>query len=281
MSSPRIVWPKFRAVSVTACCLIPVACMPTAENMTFDSAEMAAIEMAPEMSLAQQAVAPGGPLLILSGTVRVEVDDLDATVTGVRSLADQTDGFVAGSDFREGAEGARTASLTLRVPSEAFQSLVQQVSEMGRLLSVSQEASDISREYFDLETRLTVQTATVERLQELITQSGDLEDLLAVERELSRATSELESMKGQVAFYDQRVALSTLEVSLFEPGATITSGAFRPVVVAFRNSLNVLAESVGMVVYFLVFLLPWAILMALCWPIIQRVRRRRGTSQEG
>lgn len=260
---------------------IILACNDAAEDLSFSANEMEAIALPSAMEAgnaqgsdrSRQDAAPGQPRLIRNGTVRLEVDDLDTSITTAQSLVDEVQGFVAGSNLTEGNEGSRTASLTLRVPSASFQVVVDRLSQLGRVLSVSISASDVSREYFDLETRIAVKDQTVGRLRELITRSGDLEDLLAVERELGRATAELESLKGQITYYDQRLAMSDLRVDLFEPGAAITPGLSRPVREAFRNSVSILAKSLAALIYVLASLVPWLILAAILWPVIRRIGR--------
>jgi len=94
--------------------------------------------------------------------------------------------------------------------------------------------------------------------------------LLAVERERGRATEELESLEGQVRYYDQRVALSDLRVTLIEPGAVLTTGAFYPVVEAIRDSARVFAESAAGLLRMVVRALPWLILAVLGWIALRR-----------
>ncbi len=130
---------------------------------------------------------------------------------------------------------------------------------------------------------MAVKEETVRRLQALMSRSGDLEDLLAVERELGRVTEELESLKGRIRYYDRRIALSELRVDLAQPGAAIAPGAFRPVGAAIRGAVDVFARSLAALVYVVVFLIPWLLLAGLLWPLGRRAwaARKRGGESEG
>jgi len=156
-----------------------------------------------------------------------------------------------------------------------LESFVERLSTLGRVLSLSIASSDVSREYVDVETRLAVQEETVNRLRQLAARGGDLADLLAAERELGRAIGELEALKGQQQYFDQRIAESELRLSLIEPGAVIGSGAFRPVAVAFRSAIEVFAQSVAYLIYLVVFLIPWVLLTLAAWPGVRRLMRLR------
>jgi hypothetical protein len=206
-----------------------------------------------------------GPRLVRNGTARIEVQDLDVSLASAQEIASTVDGFVAGSELREGREGARTAALVLRVPSDTFQNVLDRLPELGRLLSVSSSAEDVSREYMDIETRLSVGEETVARLRELASRGGELEDLLAAERELGRALTELESLAGRVRFYDQRVAEADLHIIFVEPGAVIAPGAFRPVVEAFRDGTQTFARSVAFVIRLVISVVPWIVLSTALW----------------
>jgi len=220
--------------------------------------------------------------LIQTGTTSLEVDDLPATITALRGLAAAANGFVAGSNVREGTAGARSGSVTLRVPASAFEETRAGVRGLGRVLSSRSESVDVTREYVDLQTRIDVKTETVARLQDLLARTGDLEDLLAVERELGRATTELESQKGQLQYLERQVGLSTLTVEMVEPGSSGAGDVWKPVGDAFRGAGNVFAQSIVVLVYLVVSVFPWAVLAGIIWLILGKVRKRtasRGSAQ--
>lgn len=242
---------------------------------------MEAAEMAAEIELPRPPASSAAPQavvqqrLIRTGSARVEVRDLDAAVEATEALVQRVEGYVAGSEVTEGREGARTASMNLRVPADAFDEVVDGLPTIGRVMAVSIHAQDVSRDYFDVETRLAVKEETVDRLRELASRGGDLEDLLAAERELGRAMTELESLRGQIRYYDQRIAESDLSLTLVEPGAVVSSGAFRPVVEAFRDATAVFARSIAALVYIVVFAAPWVLLASALWLLGRSWRRAR------
>lgn len=276
---------------LVAAVLLSSACDGPGQHMTFAPYEMSELAGREEMVAARQALADrpavspvtevAAPRLIRSGSARIEVRELDGAVAEARSLAAGVDGYVAGSEVGAGREGARQATLVLRIPSDAFEPLLEDLPQLGRVISVSVSASDVSREYMDVETRLAVQEETVDRLRALAARGGSLEDLLAAERELGRAITELKRLKGQIRYFDQRVAESDLRLTLIEPGAVIASGAFRPVIVALRESGELLGRSLALMIYAVVYLLPWVVALgAIGWLIRRWWRRRKGRGGE-
>jgi len=254
-------------------------------DLSVESGASESLAYAPEFSEAEMEdgsnlrQAPDGQAterkLIQTGMLGVEVADVDQAIQEIARIATSAGGFVAASDIREGREDARSGSVTIRIPASAFEGVQSSVTGLGRALSRSTQSNDVTREYMDLETRLNVKSETVSRLQALLTRSGSLEDLLAVERELGRATSELESLKGQLQYVESQVSLSTLTIELVEPGAIVARGALRPIADALHDAVGVFAQSIATVIYVIVSLLPWLLLALAGWLGVRWVRRIR------
>jgi len=106
--------------------------------------------------------------------------------------------------------------------------------------------------------------------------TGKLADVLEVERELSRAVTELEQMKGERRYYDRQVAVSSIAVDVYELGQIASGGIAEPVTEAPHRSLGLLATSASMLIYAVVFLAPWAVLLAAAWWLGARYFREQG-----
>jgi hypothetical protein len=172
--------------------------------------------------------------------------------------------------------GTRDARLVIRVPADRFANLLEALRALGEVRHEAVTTEDVTKAYADLETRLAVKQQTAARLQRLLAdRTGRLADVLEVERELGRVITEIEQLKGERRYYDQRVAVSTIQVALFEPGALLAPGSAAPIAEAFRQSLGVLSTSVAWLVYLVTFLAPWLLVAGLLWWGIRRVRHRR------
>jgi len=70
----------------------------------------------------------------------------------------------------------------------------------------------VTEQFLDMQTRLKTKRAMQERLQQLLAQAKNVEEALAVERELARITEEIESMEGRLKVWRELVAFSTITV---------------------------------------------------------------------
>jgi len=154
--------------------------------------------------------------VIRTGSMQLSVDDVGDAVAEVRRFTDDAAGFVA--DERELARESQV-TITVRVPTDAFDDVREQVAELGDVVEQTVEAKDVTAEVVDVETRIESLRKSVERLQGMLGQAGDVAQLAAVEGELSRREVELEALLGQQRVLQDQVSLGTLTVTLSEDEA--------------------------------------------------------------
>ncbi|MEO7085694.1 MAG: DUF4349 domain-containing protein [Gemmatimonadaceae bacterium] len=217
--------------------------------------------------------------LIRTADLQVQVDSVPRAVRLADSIVIGLGGMSGDAHQFVGLRDARTAQFTLRVPSGRLSDALAAIRKLGDVKEESMNVQDISREYADLETRLAVKEQTLERLRALLgNRTAKLSDVLDVERELARTVTELEQMKGEKRFDDQQVAMSVVTVRLFDHhagrGPTIASS----LTAAIDQAVDVFESSVGMLVYFVTFLIPWLALITLFWILGWRVHRARQRS---
>jgi hypothetical protein len=212
--------------------------------------------------------------LIRTADMRIQVGDVTAALKATDSIARTNESLVADSRTTQDADGKKTADVVMRVPAQRFAGVLQALRTLGEVKQEGIGTQDITKAYADLETRLAVKEQTVTRLRALMdSHSAKLSDVLDVERELSRAITELEQMKGERQFYDQQIALSTVKLELFErTPSRITIAS--PITGAFHNSLDVLGNSVGLMIYLVVAIAPWIVIAFGTFWVATRVRRR-------
>jgi hypothetical protein len=214
--------------------------------------------------------------LIRTADVSIEVDSVERAIDQLDGIARQFDALVADVRVSHNAARGSDAQLTVRVPAAQFAPALAALKRLGDIKRTSVSTEDVTKAYADLETRLAVTEETVKRLRALLAdRTGKLTDVLEVERELARVVTQLEAMKGERRYYDQRVAISTIAISLYEPNAIRRPGFVSGVRGAFQSSITALTTSLELLIYLLTFVAPWALIASLAWWIRQRWRARR------
>jgi hypothetical protein len=241
---------------------------------------MAAPAAAPPAGSGQAATqAPVDRKVIRNGGLTVEVPDLARAMDAVRASVSAAGGYVTNETQGRDEYDVRQGTLTCRIPAAKLDATVAAFQGMGRLISMSIQAEDITEQYFDMETRLRNQRQLETRLVALFDRPGNkVADLLEVEREVARVRGEIESLEGRKRLWDSQVSLSTLTVELREPRPAI--GRDRGGILgALGQAVRSAGENVvGTVAWFIAaagvaipaFLVLWAL-----WRIARAIRGRR------
>jgi hypothetical protein len=155
---------------------------------------------------------PGKRLMIYKGQATVLVPTVDVAAQKLIERVEALGGYVEGQN---GDTASNTTTVTMRVPAEHFFTVRKELGTYGQVLNDSVNAEDVTKAVFDLEIRLDNATQARARLIELLKNAQKMEDILAIETEVRRLTDEIESMKGQLRFYKDQIAFSTLTVSFY------------------------------------------------------------------
>jgi len=158
-------------------------------------------------------------MMIRTGQAFIEVEQLDPAVLKVRQLAVQVGGFVANSSIVGGRDQIRQATFEIKIPAPKYDEAVASLSRIGKVETVSSSAQDVGEEFMDVTARVTNARRLEERLLSLLTnRTGKLDEVLRVERELARVREEIERYEGRLRYLSARVAMSTLTITIHEPG---------------------------------------------------------------
>jgi hypothetical protein len=153
--------------------------------------------------------------IITTGWMSVTVDDPIAAAHDAADLAEQAGGRV---DNRSETPGTGTqpasASLTLRVPADELDRVIDELRKLGTVNSVSMNASDVTQQRTDLDARIGALTASVDRLEELLSTATSVADLISIESELTTRQAELDSLTQQRDLLVDQVDYSTVTLEL-------------------------------------------------------------------
>lgn len=239
-------------------------------------------------SAAQTDVAEGDREIIATAHATVQVKSIADAAAAITALAEERGGYVESTEIGKAtavddtAQRAPTDSgygwISIRVPSAELSDVIAELEESGEVLSSSISKQDVTSVAIDLRARVDATKASVQRLTELMAQSGSVSELIEAEVALTDRQAQLESYEQQLATIEDQVAMSTLQVELTRTAAPTTAdpAGFGDGLLAGWNglvvSLNALVIAVG-------FLLPWlavaGIVVLIVW-LIRRARRNRG-----
>lgn len=186
------------------------------------SARTAATASAPSAPPPAQPLASPEPeqaeKLVVEAWLYLEAANVGAAVDAIRARVEAGGGRVVSENVSGSGKTASSAAMELRVPPLQAGGMTSWIATLGRMTSRRVLASDVSKTLFDQELALKNLELTMERLQKLAAQSGPVNDLLAIEKEMTRVRGEIETLKGEQRWLLDRVAYATITVSLTRAG---------------------------------------------------------------
>ncbi|MFI6779713.1 DUF4349 domain-containing protein [Micromonospora sp. NPDC050276] len=223
---------------------------------------------APDLRIDQRAI-------IYTGSMRVQVNNVDAAARDLSALVTRSGGFIGG-DQRRSAEADAVAELQVRVPAEKFTAVVDEIAKLGTQQSREISTEDATEAIVDLDARITSQRARVESARRLLARATSITDLVSLENELGRREADLASLEAKKRRLADLTALSTITVTLAGPAAKTgeekTETGF---LVGLKGGWKAFVASMTVLLTVLGALLPWLVAFGVPVAVLLLVLRRR------
>jgi hypothetical protein len=199
---------------------------------------------------------------------------------------------VNGANYYNRARGnasLRSASYTIRVPSENFLSMMNTLPTLGNVPYTNTYTENVTSQYYDVQARLKAYQAQEDRLIEMMSVAETVEDIITIEDRLTEIRYEIDSMQSRLNNWDRRVSYSTIyldvsEVSEYTPTETVKVTYGEKLTAAVKSGLKTVGDFFSGFLLWFVEALPTLILLAvlalIVLLIIHRCRATKGARQE-
>lgn len=232
-------------------------------------------------------------MVIQTGSISMVVAEINANVQKIADFAKNKNGWVVSSSVGDeqpkpmplaGIENSGTptsAYITIRVPAENFDETMGYIRGLAQKVKIeSTQNQDITEEYTDLESRLRNLEAAEKELLKIMERSGEIGDVLAVQRELNNVREQIEQLKGRMQYLKQSVEMSsiTANLALSEDQLPIEPGdKWRPKYVlqqAWNSVLNFVKGLSYFFIWLIVYAVIWVPIIAIVWLVVKFLRKR-------
>jgi len=230
--------------------------------------------------------------IITTGSISLEVTDLDEKMNTITDLAEKNGGYVEssyvdnvvtyGRDNKE--EKMKTGNLTLRLPAAKFKATVEEIKSMGEVVNYNTNSMDISEQYYDTTTRINNLKVQENRLRELLSKAQTVDEILKIENEINRVRNDIELMTTDIKRWDKQVSLSTLYVYLKEVKAGKVEALDVPSMWTkahngFIKAINSILIGMEKLFIFVISSIPYIIILAaisgIVYAIINKYRKKK------
>lgn len=226
-----------------------------------------------------------GRRVVRTAALTVQTQDPSAAARRAEELATGVGGYVADekTTTEPGRPAYTVAQLVLRVPPDELDGVLTGLQQLGRRISQTRSADDVTEEYVDVEQRLATQRASLQRVRTLLSRAEDIGDVVRLESELTERQADLESLEARLRVLGDRTDLATVTAT-FEPPpavagprppATDDRGFF----VGLREGWRAFTAAIAVALTVLGAVLPFAVVAAVLWVparlLARAVRRPR------
>jgi hypothetical protein len=241
-------------------------------------AEQAMQDKAKEQGVLKQPGAPVERKIVYTATVKLVVADFGKAEQDLEQLAKANKGYMSQAEVSGAAGGSRQGLWKVRIPVARFNEFREAIKKLGELIRYASDANDVTEEYYDLEARIKNKEAEVADLRNLHDKgSAKIDDVLAVKRELKRATEELDQLKARQRVLENLIELTTVTVEMHERGTYMPpeSPTFDTTIGrTFAGSIDALVAVGKALVLVMVALTPWLPVIAVFVVPLWWIRRR-------
>jgi hypothetical protein len=234
-----------------------------------DSAGMGSQEVT---GIAGMGAASDSQKLIYIGEMEIESEQFEADYAALKEQVSAMGGYLAGETLSGTApvaygDAGRYGELVARIPTEHFQAFLDDTDGRMDIVRRHVDVQDITEYYYDNETRITLLETRYAKLEEHLRSAERMEDIIALEQEMSEILSELDELKGTRRHLDHQVEYSTLTIEVREVVRSSGVAASRKGVgsrmgEAFNGTLRAIGVFFENAAVFLVGALPLLLILA-------------------
>jgi hypothetical protein len=222
-------------------------------------------------------------MIVRTASITLTSDRFDQIRESLEKLVAAHQGRITAMNATGDPSSRRSLRATVGVPAARLDALLAGLRGLGRVQDESLGGDDVTESFRDLGLRTANARREETRLVELLSRrTGDLADVLAVEREVARVRLEIERMEAETRATQQRVDLATVTLTVQEQYRADLALGPLPLPTRFKNALvdgsrraaESLVGAVLLVLQIAPTLIVWVLILA--WPARWAWRRLLG-----
>lgn len=157
--------------------------------------------------------------IIYSSWANIQTKEYDKTISDLKALCEEYGAYFESSNSygnRLDYTQERSSEYVIRVPVEKYVEFTGKVGSIGSVVESGENNEDVTEQYIDTEARLESAKLREERVLVILENANNLDDVLALERELSDIRYEIESMTGNLRKLDSLISYATFRLNIQE-----------------------------------------------------------------
>ena len=165
-------------------------------------------------------------MLVYSCDMSIDVLDFDKAVDQVHDYINSYSGFIENESYSDGGDTSqwlysdeqkwKNFNAVIRIPSAKYDEFCNSVESVGDMRRKNASVDNLTTEYSDLKTTLTIYEAKEDRYLEMLKEIKDQKQAISVEEELTNIQVEIARIKTRMNSIENDVAYSYVNLTINE-----------------------------------------------------------------
>lgn len=161
-------------------------------------------------------------MIIRSANIGLRTYCFEDTVAGIERIMTARGGFIENSRqwmaqaSHDTDELLWRAEFTLRVPVGLFDQVNRELVALAQVRRFSTESEDVTMEFHDLASRLTIREEEMRRVEVMLAAATDTADIIRLEAQLTNLRLAVDAYQRRMTEIDQLAGFSTIRVTVEE-----------------------------------------------------------------
>ena len=225
--------------------------------------------------------------IITSIHLNLETKEFDSTIENLGKIISTNKGYIENSHIsdrgRINNKIYKYADYTIRIPRNNLEGFTDKIRSIGNITSQNISKEDITKQYYDTESRLNLLKTKEERMTALLEKADKMEDIIAIENQLSDIIHQKENLTKNILDMDDKVSYSIVSMNISEveklrSDVTIKTTFATRISNAFSESLHTFKVFIEgfilVIIYTWPFLLIGGLIVFLVFKFIIKRRRK-------
>lgn len=220
-NAPNLSYETFRSASAVA--VLAPSAAPMSDGIALQTGysggesyvDTEAQEQFPTASDASQRI------ILRDATLSISVENSAEAISFIGSMAEELGGWVVSANTNH-SSAYQYGNVVVRVPAQSLNTALERIHEAS--VQVTQEiinGRDVTEEYIDLSSRLENLQVAEEQYQAILATAYKVEDVLAVQAELTRVRGDIEALQGRLRYFDEASRYSSITVNVTDYVPTV------------------------------------------------------------
>ena len=198
----------------------------------------------------------------------IETTTYDDDYKKLNELTSKYKGYVDSSDFymdrrNDDKIDLRSYHVIIKIPRDTSADFAKDLTKIGKINNISQSSNDLTKDYKDVNLRLETKKKELDKLNQLMEKSENIEETMAISQRILEVESEIDQINSNLRDLDQRVAYNTFTIFLREVYDYNDISKNNPhfgerIAEAFGNSIGIFLNSI----------MDLLVIMVSYWPIL-------------